>query len=276
MRIIQKPTITPIFAYTACYSSFKSQDIRDKFNTISAFIGSQSTLYDQNASSGSLYIFKPHRIVFNPISKEEMVNLYEKNMVQNQAGRKIYDELKSLAPLNKCPFCGVGQVSTLDHYLPKDKFPTFAVLPYNLVACCSDCNKGKLSSYSTSQDSQVLHPYYDDFTQEQWLFAKVLQPLKVEFYVVPPLCWNQINKDRVKAHFESYKLQSKFSNETLTALAYLKASFELRNNNVQDIIRELELQFNTHKNLHLNSWETAMYQALYQDLWYCSGGFLTV
>ncbi len=276
MRIIQKPTITPIFAYTACYSSFKSQDIRDKFNTISAFIGSQSTLYDQNASSGSLYIFKPHTIVFNPISKEEMVNLYEQNMVRNQAGRKIYDELKSLALLSRCPFCGVGQVSTLDHYLPKDKFPTFSVLPYNLVACCKDCNTGKLTSYSTSPNTQVLHPYYDNFTQEQWLFAEVLQPLKIKFDVKPPANWTQIDKDRVKAHFDCYKLEKRFTIEASDALANLKASFELRNNNVRDIIRELELQFNTHKNLHLNSWETAMYQALYQDLWYCSGGFLTV
>ena len=50
-------------------------------------------------------------------------------------------KIKSIPKYNKCPFCGVGRVSTLDHYLPKTKYPTYAVTPVNLVACCAECNK---------------------------------------------------------------------------------------------------------------------------------------
>ena len=103
---------------------------------------------------------------------------------KEKLARKYYDKLLSLAPLNRCPYCGIGQVSTLDHYLPKTKFLIFSVLPYNLVASCKDCNTGKLDSYATTQNKQTLHPYYDDFTSEQWLYARVLQPLKIEFYVL--------------------------------------------------------------------------------------------
>lgn len=181
--------------------------------------------------------------------------------------------MKSLAPLNKCPFCGLGKVETLDHYLPKDKFPSFAVLPYNLVACCTTCNKGKSISYANSQSEQTLHPYYDDLTQEQWLFARVLQPLTIEFYVNPPQHWNQIDKDRVKAHFTAYQLSKRFSEETPSILGELKYKFTQYFSNATDIENELKQEYNVKKNSHLNSWETAMYQALYQDLWYCNGGF---
>ena len=60
-------------------------------------------------------------------------------------GRKYYDKIKAIPKYSKCPFCGVGIVSTLDHYLPKTKYPTYALTPVNLIACCADCNKNKKS-----------------------------------------------------------------------------------------------------------------------------------
>ena len=276
MRIISKPTISPLTAYTACYSSFRDGTTRTKFSNINNFIDTQSNQYENNANSKNLCTFTPHTPhthISGTISKDDMVNLYDNNMVKNKEGRKIYDKLKSLAPLERCPFCGIGTVTTLDHYLPKTKFPTFSVLPYNLVASCKDCNTGKLDSCATTQNTQTLHPYYDDFTTEQWLFAKILQPLKIEFFVNPPATWSQVDKDRVQSHFDNYKLSIRFSIEASNILANLNYKFTQYFSNPTDIKKELEQEYNINKNLHLNSWETAMYQALYQDPWYCNGEF---
>ena len=272
MRVIEKPNISPVRTFVRCYSSYRTT-AKDNFRNIVGFIDAQSINYDQKATNKNLYLIAEHTHVDQNIFKNEMVKLYNDKMVSHSTGRKIYDKLLSLAPLSRCPFCGVGTVTTLDHYLPEAKFPTFSVLPYNLVASCKDCNTGKLASYATIQNMQTLHPYYDNFTSEQWLYARVLQPLKIDFFVNPPITWNQVDKDRVQEHFKNYKLDKRFSIEASNILANLNYKFTQYFSNPTDIKQELEREYNINKSLHLNSWGTAMYQALYQDQWYCNGGF---
>ena len=131
------------------------------------------------------------------IYKTDMMKLYKEKMVVHEIGRKIYNKLMALPLLSRCPFCGINEVEGLDHYLPESKFPTFSVLPYNLVAACNKCNKGNLADYATTQNTQTLHPYYDNFNTQQWLFSRVLNSpsLSIEFYVSAPSSWTQIERD---------------------------------------------------------------------------------
>lgn len=274
MRIIQKPSISPVRTYVRCYSSFRPAT-KTSFRNITRFISTQSYDYDQRATHKTLYTFSAHINVHGGISKEDMVKLYNQKMVGHPTGRKVYDKIMLLAPLGRCPFCGIGTVRNLDHYLPESQFPTFSVLPYNLVASCRDCNTGKLASYATTQNSQTLHPYYDDFTRDQWLFARVLQtsPVSIEFYVNPSEAWSQVEKDRVQSHFDNYQLYKRFSIEASNVLADLREEFILFSSTPIDIQQELYKKFVSYKSRHKNSWETAMYQALYQNQWYYNGGY---
>lgn len=274
MRMIPKPNISPLRTYIRCYSSYRIP-ARIDFQNIRRFIGVESLNYDRSAIGKNLFLFTEHSHVQGNISKNEMVKLYNDKMVKHPTGRRIYDKLMALAPLSRCPFCGVGRVKTLDHYLPETKFPTFSVLPYNLVASCRDCNTGKSTSYATTQNTQTLHPYYDDYTHEQWLFARVLQtsPVSIEFYVNAPIHWNQLDKDRVAAHFNDYELAERFSIEASNTLADLREEFILYNSTSIIIQQELQKKARTYYIRHKNSWETAMYQALSQSQWYCNGGY---
>ncbi len=275
MRVLPKPTITPIRAYVSCYSSFQNVSRQNQFRSICSFVNSKSMQYDTDATNSILYSYSIHSNVHGSISKNDMEILYKQNMVKNKRGTKVYNKLISLAPLSRCPFCGIGSVSTLDHYLPKSEFPTFAVLPYNLVASCKDCNIGKLNSYATTQGSQTLHPYYDNYTTDQWLFARVIQSsgALIEFYVNAPSHWNPIDKDRVQSHFDNYDLSRRFSIEASNELADLRESFLLFNSSAIVIRQELSKKATIFARRHKNSWETAMYQALYQSQWYCNGGY---
>jgi len=181
----------------------------------------------------------------------------------------------SLAPLNRCPFCGTGIVTTLDHYLPKAKFPTFSVLAYNLVPSCKDCNKGKQTSYASTKEEQTLHPYYDDFMNEQWLFAKVEQtsPVSISFFVDAPTEWSNVDKSRVEAHFIEYDLGIRFSVEASNELANLKEEFTLYSIGTENRQDELNKKATIAQRRYLNSWESALYQALAESDWYCSGGY---
>ena len=44
---------------------------------------------------------------------------------------------------NKCPYCILSEPDTIEHILPKEKYPEFAVHLYNLIPCCSKCNRHK-------------------------------------------------------------------------------------------------------------------------------------
>lgn len=50
-------------------------------------------------------------------------------MLKNgSAARKVYDKLRASSK-GICPLCGIHGVDTLDHYLPKARYPLFSVNP---------------------------------------------------------------------------------------------------------------------------------------------------
>lgn len=276
MRVIGKPTIEPSLVYSKCLNSIGNRIKRDKFRSVKNYIKTKSDEYDSKAINGDLYTIAIHNTVNGILSIDDMKNtLYTRQMVAKPKGRAIYDKLMGLAPLSRCPFCGIGTVTTLDHYLVKSKFPTYSVLPYNLVPCCKDCNTGKGNSFTNVKEEQSLHPYYDDFTDEQWLFAEVTEssPLSVKFSVNAPIYWDEVNKARVKAHFIEYDLKSRFAVEATNELAKLNNSFTLYPLKKRLRKKHLQKEFLKFKNLHLNSWESALYQALAESDWYCREGY---
>ncbi|HIP49220.1 MAG TPA: hypothetical protein EYG92_09690 [Lutibacter sp.] len=276
MRVITKPIIEPSLVYSKCLNSIANRAKRDNFRSVKEYVKIKSEDYNAKATIGDLYTISIHSGVNAILTTDDMKKvLYGQQMLGKPKGRKIYDNIMSLAPLDRCPFCGIGTVSTLDHYLPKVKFPTFSVLPYNLVPSCKDCNTGKSTSYATTKEGQTLHPYYDDFTDEQWLFAKVLKtsPVSIKFFINTPNNWDDISKSRVDVHFIDYDLGKRFSIESINELAKLNSSFRLFPLKKRLIKKQLNKQALTMKKIHLNSWESALYQALSESDWYCNGGF---
>jgi len=276
VRVISKPNINPDIVYLECLDGIRDEAKRDKFRSVEHYIKSQSILYNNKALVADLYTIATHNGVNNILTTDDMKKvLYSQQMVARPKGRKTYDKIMSLAPLNKCPFCGIGMVTTLDHYLPKAKFPTFSVLPYNLVPSCKDCNTGKSTSYATTKEKQTLHPYYDDFLDEQWLFAEVKQtsPVSIRFFVDVPHVRSHVDKSRVEAHFIEYNLGKRFSVEASNALANLKEEFTLFPLEQEAIKRELNKKAISFQKRYLNSWESALYKALSESDWYCNGGF---
>lgn len=276
MRSINKPTISPALSYSKCLNSIGSKDKREKFRKVKSYVEAECNIYDTKASMGDLYTISTNEDVNGILTKNDMKKvLYSQQMVAKPKGRKIYDKIMSLAPLNRCPFCGIGTVTTLDHYLPKAKFPIFSVLPYNLIPSCKDCNTGKSTSYAVVNEEQTLHPYYDNYTTEQWLFAEVKEtsPVSVRFYVDAPDIWDDNDKKRVESHFSEYQLGKRFSIEASNELANIKEELTLYPLDKDKIKNELNIKSTSFRRRYLNSWESALYQALSESEWYCNGGY---
>ncbi|WP_052367760.1 hypothetical protein [Algiphilus aromaticivorans] len=70
-----------------------------------------------------------------------------------------------------CPMCGSMHSGTLDHYLPQNKFPIFAVFSKNLVPACKCNSKRKETLLGLAPGERVLHPYFDECLGERLVRA---------------------------------------------------------------------------------------------------------
>ncbi|MBJ7297429.1 MAG: hypothetical protein JHC73_14185 [Dolichospermum sp.] len=272
--------------YQECINSIqKDCNLRARLNEVTDNIVDAAMDYEQKAKVKQLYSIPPNdckndEIALGEVTKKELKDVYSLHMVEKaKPARAIYDLLLSKSPLGKCPFCGLGQASTLDHYLPKSKYPQFSVLPFNLVPCCKDCNTGKSTAIATTAEGQSLHPYFDhqNFIDDQWLYAKVeeTKPATISFFVKAPEQWDDISKERVQAHFCNFKLNSRYLGEVSSKLVSLRdvlVSY-CQSLGSEWVRKHLEIEAKSSASQHSNSWQTAMYQALVASDWYCDGGF---
>jgi hypothetical protein len=285
MRAIAAPLYDVETVYQTCTISIADVDLRDRLNLVTNSIVLAAQEYEQKAAIKSLYSIPPDvrsndDIVVGTVTKKELKNVYSDHMVgRTKSARTIYDQLLAEAPLGRCPFCGFGQASTLDHYLPKAKYPLVSVLPRNLVPSCKDCNTGKSTAVAITPEAQCLHPYYDQqhYVNEQWLFAVVEHntPANIRYFVAPPQHWDNISKARVQSHFNDFKLAGRYSKEASNQLSCLRDTLTayIQLLGTGGVKQHLGFEAQSNFNQHRNSWQTAMFQALAASDWYCNGGF---
>ena len=174
MRHLQKPQLQIKDILEDCAASYRQgtrDGIKDKLRASIGVICDESRIYDNEAEQQNWSVFRPHAMVNSVLSKDDMCDVYDSKFVKaEKIKNKYYDHLMSLAKSGKCPICGIGQVSTLDHYLAKAIYPTYAVTPCNLVPVCKDCNFTKRDS-ALDPMCAPLHAYYDDIDSVIWLKA---------------------------------------------------------------------------------------------------------
>jgi hypothetical protein len=287
MRSIAAPNEDPGKVYQTCVNSIADHNLRNRLDVLTNLIVAAANDYQQKASAKQLHNLVPNNcgngdIVVGAVTKKELKAVYSNHMVgKAKPARDIYELLLSRAPLGRCPFCGMGQATTLDHYLPKTKYPQLSVVPSNLVPSCKECNTGKSTSVATTAGAQCLHPYFDhqNFINEQWLFAEVIQTpsVSIRFFVQAPESWDNISKARVQAHFKDFKLEGRYQKEAPSQIACLKDTLltYAKLLGADGIRQHLSIESDTYYKRHRNSWQTAMFQALSISDWYCDGGFMS-
>lgn len=285
MKKLLRPNISGHDSYDTCVSGVEAGDLKNRLVACHDTIDERNNEYINQANAGNLSSLLPlitmrneDPIVIGNVSKSELVKLYDYYMVQRQPARGIYDAIL-VAANDKCPFCGgIGRPKTLDHYLPKANYPQFSVLPYNLVPACRDCNTGKSNSLATNVNEQVIHPYFDaDFYfSVQWIFARVVQtePCSLEFFVTPPVTWQDVPKERVKQHFKDFDLAKRYSIQTAEELSTV---MDQRRGFMREFTPERFCEYLrsvvSSSALFANHWKRVMYQALANDVWFCTKQF---
>lgn len=281
MRRIEPPTEDTLDTYLLCARSVQSAAKKNRLLSVQADIAEAADEYFEAAMEAALDRITPLTDIAGIITKDEMIMLYKSEMARKgSAARGIYDRLMS-APLHRrCPLCGQRIVSTLDHHLPESRYPVFAVFPYNLVPACKDCNKEKGASTPIDPEHQTMHPYFDDFETERWLYARVIhsQPAVVEFFVSPPDHWNDVKKQRAYHHFRLLKLDELYASHAAEELLNIRHRLvDLSDKAGKEEVRQhLQSEARSRVAAHVNSWLTATYEAVSSDDWFCSGGFADI
>lgn len=250
------------------------------------FLRAASREFELHAHYQMAYLFKeptlePSCRNHYSVSKADLITLYEQKLVQNKSGRALYQKIKDTAPNGLCQLCHLGIAETLDHYLPKEHFPSLSIAPFNLIPACLRCNKEKHATRPRTEDEQTIHPHFDAaFYRRDWLRAEIDPLTGVVSYSAHPDLKNPIFT-RVETHLSAHgigNLYSKMATAEVVQWARLlnNTQFPLR---PADAYEEMNEQYHRlarwrqDGSLTIKAWEVALYKGLLQADWFINGGY---
>ena len=231
----------------------------------------------RNCSSTRSWFRMPTSIAFQNRAYTELISLYSNGIVRRKEGRVLYNAVMSNTLQGRCPYCGIGVASTIDHYLPKSRYPYLSITPDNLVPACKDCQDNKGAYLPLNYDGQLLHPYYDDKTNVVWLKAEVVCQRPAAFKYSVDNSSLQLGEDRRRIcnHFDMFKLAVLFSVNAADELASNDFRFRraFERGGVNSLKEQISDAYESARQVNLASWRAAMYRAALESDWFCNEYF---
>ena len=126
---------------------------------------------------------------------------------------------------SKCPHCGLSEPETIDHYLPKDIFPEFSILPINLVPMCGRCNNIKNADWKVENNRNSIHFYFDEFIDKKFLYCELIY--KNQMDIEPTAKFKLVKSEEItesqfaviKNHFETFNLYDRYSKHIVETIS---------------------------------------------------------
>jgi len=278
MKRVLKPNFNAKDTFHICISIVRDKDLKSRLLECENLIIKAEVEFDSKVTTGEVYTIAKEKIVNGNVTANELEKVYTQRMsTKDVPGRTIYDKLMSASTLGICPLCNHRIVETLDHYLPKSEFPRLAVTPINLIPSCYTCNKSKLANSPTKPEEETFHPYFDNIEDDEWLSAIVNKttPPSVSFFVKAPNEWSDLLAKRVNHHFISFSLNKLYSTHAAVLIRNLHGRLNSIYNSfgANGVQKYLEEEAKSRINIDKNSWQTAFYKAISNDIWFCDQGY---
>lgn len=102
-------------------------------------------------------------------------SLYSSQAALIKRLRKYFNtQLPNRIYRNTCPYCTGCGTNTIEHILPKEDYPEYAINTLNLIPCCGTCNpsKGQKVKDDTGRP-QFINFYYHDIESQEFLVADI-------------------------------------------------------------------------------------------------------
>ena len=216
--------------------------VKDILDTLRKKLGKMIDIDDESQFNSIVAVFSEYEKKY----KDNYNNLSELTFEQNQdfssiknycseyhSGKSLFKFREYMEKLveRRCPICdcsfAYSQV-TLDHILPKSKFPIFSITPINLVPTCYNCNMRK----NNRIPSKVLNPYFHDYFVFDYLTVKVEVNEREPFKSTIVINFKDSSEGNleqmkyIKENIDLYKLRQKYLD--LTNIAFLKLMDEFQ------------------------------------------------
>lgn len=182
----------------------------------------------------------------------------------------------------RCPFCSISESSTLDHYLPKERYPEFSVLPINLIPSCSPCNTKKRDKILDRGTNirKFLHPYFDAIPDLPFLNVGTRMAqgsLVLTYQIIQPVGMSAQTFQHISFHFSEMDLADRYRRMGLDHLGELYGALKKvygpnqDPNRVANKLNERATEIEVSRGA--NYWLVKLLQALAVNLQFCDGGF---
>jgi hypothetical protein len=167
--------------------------------------------------------------------------------------------------LTLCPACGeAGRPNTLDHYLPKRKYPHFCVTPLNLFPMCDACQAEKHEKTGDAHDPRFfLHPYFDVFIAEQVLAVTIYPPFDAPTFDLKPRLGLAADQTMlVASHIRELAIPQRYAHFFRGQHRRLLRLVQKMRVSDQDVAETLETFRSGVERPSSNSWEYIFYTAV--------------
>jgi hypothetical protein len=254
-----------------------------RINRVTAVRGplvASETEYAQRMNDpASIYSMPPRQPGISSSTADDVSWAYDTRFTRRVGGaRGHYNALR--AKSRKCPICRQRDSGALDHFLPRETYPSLAIQPTNLVPICGPCNTRKEAQVALSADKQFLHPYFDDLGGDDWLYATFEERIgaPVLYYVDRPARWDDLLFARVVNHFEFFGISDLYGAQAATTLGgYKKLLTEkLERDPIRgplEVRRTMLETAGSIRSFGAEPWLAAALQAWGESDWFCNGGW---
>ncbi|CAJ8268761.1 Uncharacterised protein [Burkholderia pseudomallei] len=214
--------------------------------------------------------------------KEAMQHAYT---VETQPMTSLREELLDRIIVARCPFCGISESSTLDHYLPKEQYPEFAIFPKNLVPSCAVCNTRKSTRIleAGTDVRMFLHPCYDTVPDAAFLTVRTrieADALILSYRLTRPEGMSVRTFRHLRSHFTELALADRYRRMGLEHLGgqypALRRAYGVAENAGRAIAKLIEVAEDFEEVEGPNYWLAKLYRALAANADFCDGGFEVV
>jgi 5-methylcytosine-specific restriction endonuclease McrA len=198
---------------------------------------------------------------------------------------ELRGDLLKRTSVARCPFCGISESSTLDHYLPKERYPEFSVFPKNLVPSCAVCNTRKRDRILDEGTNvrMFLHPCYDVIPVTEFLTVRArleADALILSYRLTRPTGMALRTFKHLKSHFNELDLADRYRRMGLEHLGGQYPALRRAYGSVENAERVaeklLEGAVDFEEVSGPNYWLAKLYRALADNDDFCDGGFEVV
>lgn len=172
--------------------------------------------YDERFANSDVHNQPPHKL--SVADQNYLRSLYVSGNTITELFRNDYNvrvQQHNMLYAYKCPYCTLNEANTLEHILPKQTYPEYAVHAYNLIPCCSKCNTYKGEDIKDGSGVPwTINFYYHDPDAFQYLEAEFKTDINgfpvFEFHLVFPHDCDQLLKKIIENHYKKLHLLVRF------------------------------------------------------------------